>query len=470
MQTYVEQNLAAAVSASAAAATPRQQVAPSAAAAKEREAITDVFKEAGAAACLMAPVVTATGIAMVFAPRSPSMYMDFTVVERMLGVPVAIGGIVVDAVKLPVLATFSLGAALYGVGRWLKSLVIRPTDTETQSREIMQSAAIRFANTCKLLVAIQLETSGSIKSAIDTYQQAKCDQDKTGMLLLCAFTALNTAFASRRLPVDCILLANGKVLVRKACPSSGRAFFDAIVRLRHTLIHSVPAIQAQTNAQATPTLLHFIPQLHALLVASGGKINKAAAPSETLLRLANDMTLAGKCAVGSSQLRDYPYSMEHDARQAVDSVPAFIPENKDRLEENQGGVAAAAAAIAPVAVYRCLRDARTNKPITHQPIVQEDGLVYESASLTEAQQTKGQLLYACRTETPAGQAFWDAEDDDLRIDPITCDDMISPVIANDGFLYDATTFALLKRQKLVGRGGVVLTRCIACHCHLWRSL
>ena len=52
--------------------------------------------------------------------------------------------------------------------------------------------------------------------------------------------------------------------------------------------------------------------------------------------------------------------------------------------------------------------------------------------------------------------------EELHIDPITCNDIEYPVVANDGRVYDKTTVVNLINSKSVGVGGLVLKNYIEC--------
>ena len=375
----------------------------------------------------------AHGITVIFSPLSHGSCIGFYDVERMLDVPLAIGGLAsagIQAAKLPCLAT------LYGLCRWLKSILVQaqPKDIESQKHEFVPSTAIRFANTCQLLVVLGLETTNSISDHIYRYQTSVVEyrgERYQGLVVLCAFTALGIAFASRRLPPDCILMANGQVLFRDACPPANRSFFSAIVRLRNTL-----RLATSPGVVDSHTMLRWIPELHKVLYArmAYGKPDKN--KPETLRNLVSDMLTAGKCAINSSQQR-----RREEYNAAVSSSSSSS--SSSHLD------------ISPRVLNR-LADSRTGKAILCVAVVMPDGLVYDGGDHLRG---TGQVLRAWRRSTQ----------DDLRVDPITCKKMTSPVVANDGFLYDVSTFAMMQKQGLVGCGGVVIERCIACRCHLWRS-
>jgi len=489
MESYLANNLPKAAHDGQQQQHQKQEIAQHLADRKDRDETKEVFVLAGQSALMTAPVVTAAGIAMMFSPYSRSGHMDFTLCIRMLGVPVAIGGIVVDAVKLPVLATFSLGAALYGVGRWLKSLVVRPSDTETQKKEIMQSVARRFANTCQLLVSMQMETAHTILDKIQQFQdvdlkeEKKNSDKKNGMAMLCGFTALNTAFASRRLDATCILLANGKVLFRNKCPSQGRPFFDAILRVRALLTRA--GLDNKTNAQATPLMLEWLPLLKALLelqfadketIESDNRIPVDSNQRALILGLVREMHKAGLCAIGTSQLKKNEYAMSIAARETVHGVPHLAPPPvRDQIEgvirfdaDTPVGSSSSSSSLCPAPERKVFVDSHDRTKITSFPVVGEDGMIYDSARAA-SRKVVGQILYACRDEASSGNACY-ADHDDLRVDPITCNELVTPVVANDGFLYDASTFELLKQQQFVGRGGVVLVSCVPCRHNLWPTL
>jgi len=547
MQSYLADHLPPAHDDDGLGVRVPQEIAQHRAESKEQEEIKEAFSVAGDAAFMAAvPVVTAAGIAMIFSPSSRGSYMDFTACIRMLGVPVAIGGLVVDAVKLPVLSVFSLGAVLYGVGRWVKSLFVKPNDVAAQKKEIMESAAHRFANTCQLLVSMRLETPNSILDKIKSFQEAtaaKNKQEKRGMALLCGLTALNTAFASRRLDASCILLANGRVLFRKKCPSEGRPFFDAILRLRELLKRA--GLDNKSNAQATPLLLEWLPLLKTLtevqlvvdrgvdLRANNLLVAMSVEQRELTIALVQEIHRAGTCAIGSSQLKQHEYAMSNAAHDTVRDVPDLasppslsasvasanavgnqaqgiivIPrmesfpsssssnKNHDACSASASSAAASAAAASPVAAVasssslasasaiqgikkvknnnnagrQMFVDSLDHLPITSLAMVGSDGLIYDAtraAARTPSNQTHPlQVLYACRDDDGSSTMYW-RDHEDLRVDPITCNELVSACVGNDGFIYDAATFAFAKKEQYVLRGGVVMVSCVPCRSDLW---
>jgi hypothetical protein len=105
-------------------------------------------------------------------------------------------------------------------------------------------------------------------------------------------------------------------------------------------------------------------------------------------------------------------------------------------------------------------------PISALAVVGPDGLIYDAtryASRNSGSHPKlAHALFACRDESSSSQAYW-VDHEDLLVDPITCNEVLTAVVANDGFIYDATTFAHIKQQRCVARGGVVLVSCVPCH-------
>lgn len=490
MQAYIEKNLPAVVDDHN--RLEKQEIAQSVSDRLEADEIKDVFQAAGTAALLAAPVVTASGIAMIFSPGSSGSRIDLSGCIRMLGVPVAVGGIVVDAVKLPVATAFSLGALLYGAGRWIKSLVFRPDHTASQKREIMESAAQRFANTCQLLVSMKLETRSSILEKINQFVDASNKKETgstDGMAMLCGFTALNTAFASRRLGENCILLANGKVLFRKKCPSQGRSFFDSVLHLRD-IIRSA-GLGPKSNAEATFLIMHWIPLLKSLVESQFSNSNDKrvkigsdhpllqAIPIEQRVMFAslvNAIYAASRSAIGASQLDKNKYAMWNAAYDSTRDVPVLsgdvpFPPPNSCSSASSSSSSSSSSSLPPVEkvkqdpTRKMFVDSFDLQPICSNAIIGKDGLIYD-ATRASLRKIQGIILYACRDEVSSSLVYWHGHED-LSVDPITCSDILEPVVANDGFIYDVSTFDFMKQRQLVGCGGVVLESHIPCRLSEW---
>lgn len=178
----------------------------------------DAAHNAQAAAHMMLPVITAAGIEMLgdkggYIPLAP------------LGIPVTVGGFVLDIVKAPVCLTVATEEAIRAGIMKLASLVFESqSPTQMQIDRLFKSFLIRMRDTATILVALDLEEV----DVLNTKLQSGDIED------LVALTLLHTAYASRHY-YGGLVLANDTILDRVDCPVEGLELFDRIMKLKSSI-------------------------------------------------------------------------------------------------------------------------------------------------------------------------------------------------------------------------------------------
>lgn len=166
------------------------------------------------------PVVTAFGIEWATQKNMPFL--------SLIGIPIAVGGIPIDILKFPFMALGTIASLPKTAITGLMALSEKKFNAEeAQTDKIMGSVKIRLANTCRLLIVMKLETEESIAKKIRA--------NGRDLQVLISLTALNTAFASRFIADDSILLANGNTLNLRNCPAEGIDILSYILEIKNTL-------------------------------------------------------------------------------------------------------------------------------------------------------------------------------------------------------------------------------------------
>lgn len=178
------------------------------------DAAAAAAENAKGAAHATLPVITAVGIEML---RDRGGYLPLAP----LGIPVTVGGIVIDALKAPVCLAIATEEAIRAGITKLASLVFEGSPTERQVDRIFKSFLIRMRDTATILVALGLED----KSVLNTKLTNGDIEDLVGL------TLLHTAYASRRYQGG-LLLATNKALIREDCPPEGLQLFDKMMDLK----------------------------------------------------------------------------------------------------------------------------------------------------------------------------------------------------------------------------------------------
>lgn len=177
-----------------------------------------------------------------------------------LGLPVAIGGIVIDTIKAPIcIAIAAEEAARAGISKVL-SLLFDGAPEENQSKRIFQSFILRMKQTAAILIALDLEDEKNLQTKL----AAGNIEELVGL------TLLHTAYASRH-GLNELLLASGKSLSRNDCPKSGLHLYDTIMGLKQTikdaLILANPALQfaSDTHLEESRIVCQWIKAIKARL-------------------------------------------------------------------------------------------------------------------------------------------------------------------------------------------------------------
>lgn len=180
-----------------------------------------------------------------------------------------IGGIVTDTVKLPTTVKKTTGTLFWNSVTKIKSMVTRNKNVEkqssldevrvkpnirTQNNCITESFDLRFIDTMRLLVELNLETTESINAKI---QDSVKNENHKELETLCGITLLNIACASRGLSENAVLLANGNVLHRKDCSKQGIRLFDHVLRIKEQF--KKLKFHELSNGEVVPVLLDWLP-------------------------------------------------------------------------------------------------------------------------------------------------------------------------------------------------------------------
>lgn len=510
----------------------------------------DALDTAKIAAIAAAPTITLAGLCMMF-HKDKDRY-GFGDLIKLLGVPVAVGGLVIDTVKFPIASTISISALLWSGLLKIKSLMTRESSNEKQTNEIMQSFSQRFGNTMRLLIGLKLETLESINTKI---QESLTYKNHKGLETLCALTALNTAYASRCLSTESILLANGKVLHRKNCPTTGLVIFDHVIRIRDQL--KKLNFHRKSNREVTPILMDWLPgiklslesdsnQIKDLLMASHapGSTFPSLRTFEILEELVLIMKHIGNQAVQKKPLKENTTYMQYDLNRQYNqhpfsssssssgslstSSPAYNrslnllrqldtnthgiqmlnqqTQEKQVKQENQKQSINQKDQTLYGSLHRSLQQEihqeiqpqKLTQPLPLPLLVPESesknksGIMLLDKSLNQVQGTTKDIgttnVIDFYTKKPIidfvigsdGRAYERATaekimekriithyikcySNDLKLDPITCEELEDPVVANDGHLYSRVIALQLISNKFVGVGGIVLTDYIKCN-------
>lgn len=179
-------------------------------------------ENAKSAAEVSLPVITGIGISML------GMKGDYISALAPLGIPVIVGGIVLDTVKAPFCWAVATEEGIRAGITKLTSLLFEPAPDVAHERRIYESFLLRLKETATLLVLLNLEDA----NVLDTKLKSGNIEELIGL------TLLHTAYASRDYYAG-LLLASNKVLERKDCPPQGLALFDKIMELKALIKESL---------------------------------------------------------------------------------------------------------------------------------------------------------------------------------------------------------------------------------------
>ncbi len=186
----------------------------------------DALENAEAFAIYTLPTITATGIAMLTLDSKPSGAMiNIGPMIKALGVPVTVGGIVLDVVKAPICLTVATEEAVRAGICKLASYVFDKRDVaEEDIEKIFKSFLMRMRQTATILEVLELEEKGVLTRKLESRDIEE----------LVGLTLLHTAYASRDLK-EGIRLSTGEILSKKDCPANGKSLFDKVTLLKNTI-------------------------------------------------------------------------------------------------------------------------------------------------------------------------------------------------------------------------------------------
>lgn len=427
---------------------------------KDGEKANDAFRIAKSAGYVATPVITGMGLTMMFTAGNDQFGISHVI--RLLGVPVAIGGIVIDTIKFPFAGTVSVGALIWGFLLKLKSLITKENPDIKQTKEIMNSFAHRFANTIQLLVALKLETPESIN---EKFQNFLKKNDSQGLEALCALTALNTAYASRALSSKSIILANGKVLHKKYCPSKGREIFDCVVKVRDLLRKL--NFHKKSNREVTPVIIKWVPIIKECLQSKDISTKEHLMTSlsqppnefpsmedfEMIDQIVYHLKNIGKNAIHEKPLKANATYIQQNSLHLIPSH--LVPSTQTVQETNVSDTSA------------CILLDHQTKQILSDAVVGSDGYLYNKSVAVNLLRQRRISRYI-EFYSASGPTYPLAEHEELQLDPITCNNIEYPVVANDGRVYDRATAIYMINSKSIGVGGIVLENYIECpNMNLW---
>lgn len=432
------------------------------------------------AALATLPVVSASGLGMMFfcSGDGGGRVSHFDDIIRLIGLPIFIGGIVIDSVKAPVTATFSLGALLWSGVLAFKSLFTSPPKHKKQYEEILESAVLRFANTLKLLVGMKLETAESIYAKLNEPWKEKKNRN---MSIFIALTLLNTAFASRSLYSSLgnpmILLANGKLLYQEDCPEKGLVTFKLVRMMADTFRRA--GYHNKTLQEVAPLITSVIPlfkkelekNTNSSVITTEEKFSEKhlqVLQSQLFRELLANLKEAVKISMQVAtkqltkkedmlqlytqiQIASIPESVLRDASQSIHEVY----ENNQNESENKNKMRR--------------RWVDKTGSVVRDAVVGSDSCLYDQRD-AQLKVSLGSLSCFIRLHCAGGPYQASPDHEDTQIDHITTELLENCVIANDGHFYSKTTADNFIKGHFLGLGGVIITRYISVDFKQWRFI
>lgn len=239
------------------------------------EAVMDEAAKKALANCKEAftislPIFTLAGIQLLCSDRGSSF-----------GLPMVIGGIVVDIAKMPVLLTIGMEELIRAGICKLTSSVFESTPENEERKRIYDSFTQRFKDTACCLIAAGFETTDSL--------EAKIREEGIGELV--GLSLLLSAYDSRHCYYE-IKLASGKALSRYNCPKEGIPLYDKLLELNDlinrafSLAHLNDLAPEERNLREAEIALSWVP-----LIRKGTLITQEDQPetSKEVINLVNHM-------------------------------------------------------------------------------------------------------------------------------------------------------------------------------------
>lgn len=375
---------------------------------------------------LSLPVCTVTGFSLLMhgidGIRHPQQRMglnfDMTGVALLAGIPACLFGPVVDVAKLPILLAAS-GFKLAESGIYKIKSEIHDKQTESKKEhkimemgDLIESFRQRFLVTADLLIFMNLETIESINK--------KIEEKNKNLISLFALTLLLTAFASRFLSEDNILMSNNRILQRSGCPKEGIEIFNQVAKLKKILVNA--KFNQIPNEEASPIIKKYIPYIKTAL----------------------------DYPVKIVELEVELKEVDHDTSEIIKNVIRSLYDIRYEVETS-GEVKQQV--IKSLNNEMILADRSTGFPLGDNVAVGKDGFLYnwrEDKKDTYFTKYEGSLY---------------ATDPRKFIDPITGEKIKLPVIANDGYMYNKDTIETL--QHYCGINGTPILGSIKCYPYEW---
>ena len=287
----------------------------------------------------------------------------------------------------------------------------------------------------KLLVTLGLETPESINNKLNEFKK---DLKSKNFLSLCALTILNSAYASRRLSSDSILLANGKILYRTDCPKNCLDVFDITMKIKFFLREL--GLDNKNNINSTLIITKWIFYLKILLENDEFKLDDSISNVNETARRETSIILVKLSSLLKNACKIISYSNDEDLNELHDNSTDDIPKI--------------------IKVYNVLKDRATRQNITHA-VIGDDGYLYNIETAEELIH-KDVLKKYIVLHSGGGPTELDANSEDFMLDPISCEEIKNPVVANDGYIYNSSTCILLMQHKFNGIVSIPITFYIEC--------
>jgi hypothetical protein len=203
----------------------------------------DALKNAKGFASSALPWVTAAGLVLLTEKEHKSMGVVDLSGLKYLGLPLAMGGAVIDVIKAPIcLVVASEEAVRAGVCK-LASYVFENGPGHDTVNQVFKSFLIRLQITASILVKLELEKEDILDRTLKSGQMEK----------LIGLTLLYSAYDSRHCSEkEGIVLATGEIFLEKHCPSDERykQLFKKTVELKNLIKEVLASLNLGEGEQA----------------------------------------------------------------------------------------------------------------------------------------------------------------------------------------------------------------------------
>lgn len=429
-----------------------------------KEKRDSAWENSKTAACHATPWITKLGFDMLTC--SPAKGNDtlgilvlLEIFAKALGLPVLIGGLVIDTIKAPfalvVMGEEAVRAGVCG----LASTVIGPKPSDApQIEALYASFLLRFREAISLAVYIDEETQEGLEK--------KFAEDSQMDMITIAF--LLTAWHSRTQPDHRLLLATGKYLNHEDCPEELRPFLQVVVTCREEIRKSFPHnLNQPLTSQHVKQFLDrwFIPIRRAIAhntplelswarsdTSGGGGVVRALnddddadvkreqqSIKQTLKALQGLLREAKRREVAFLKQQGISYSTSVTAEQVLQFRDRMMAATLSTTEEEET-VTTASRAPPPSSGDESPIIVSTTSPET------------ENIRIWKEKQRERRAAMAQRRYRNTGNV------PEEYIDPVTKEMMVVPVLANDGIYYDHFTAWYMKEHNQRGCRGIVITQ------------